>query len=362
MRNGLSRITQLTGSPVRNLTVILMFVIVVGILSVIGYMHAGWNFGDAAYMTILTVFSVGFGEVHPIDTPYLHAVTVATIVLGCSGMIFLTGALVQVFTVIELKQLLGLDRVQSEIDRLQDHVVICGFGRMGSMLAKECKAGGARLVVLEKNDARLAEAQALGYLCHHSDATDEAALRAVGIERARVLATVLPDDAANVFITLSARSLNPTMEIIARGEMPSTERKLLQAGADKVVLPTHIGAERIAEMILFPETQRFIRGSERMQEMEKGLHDLGLEIEVVTAPAGGAMTGQTVAEAEKLGKGHFFIVQLNRQNGEILSRPTSDAVLQPGDGVVIVSRTGKVSIGSMFEAPAERMRAGRSLF
>src|SRR5476649_465852 len=117
---------------------------------------------------------------------------------------------------------------------------------------------------------------------------------AAGIDHARTLATVLSNDAANVFITLSARSLNPVLEIIARGEAPSTESKLIQAGANKVVLPTHIGAERIAEMILFPEITRFVRDSERMQEFEKVLRDLGLELEVLVAQEGSAAVGASI--------------------------------------------------------------------
>ncbi len=139
---------------------------------------------------------------------------------------------------------------------------------------------------------------------------------AAGIARARALATVLPNDSANVFITLSARSLNSTIEIIARGDAVSTERKLIHAGADKVVLPTHIGAERIAEILLFPETSRFIRESERMRELEKQLRNLGLVIEVVVAPENGALTGLTVEEIEFRTYSAFFIVQINRRDGE----------------------------------------------
>ncbi|MEI9965722.1 MAG: NAD(P)-binding protein [Caulobacteraceae bacterium] len=167
------------------------------------------------------------------------------------------------------------------------------------MLAKELSAGGLKLLVLERSDGRLAEVEAAGYLAMHADATDEDSLEAAGITRARCLATVLPDDAANVFITLSARKLNPRLQIIARGEVPSTEGKLVHAGADKVVLPTHIGAERIAELILFPETARFIRGSDDMRTFEKTLRTLGLEMEVVVAAEKSAVVGQTIADLER---------------------------------------------------------------
>ena len=349
---------KLTGSPLRNLTSILVFMVVVVALSTGAYVVAGWSFGDALYMVLLTIYTVGYGEVHAIDTPYLHLVTVGTMVLGCTGMILVTGTLVQVLTFSQISQLLGGNRVKADINRLKDHAIICGFGRIGLMLARDLAAGGVAFVVLERDEARLGEARALGYLCWQGDATDEAALMAVGIDRARVLATVLPDDAANVFITLSARSLNPTLRIIARGEAPSTETKLLQAGAQKVVLPTHIGAERIAELILFPETARFIRDSEKMRDFERVLTEMGMDLEVVVAAPGSAMVGQTIQDLEKRAKGALFVVQINRGGGEVVPRPPGGLTIEAGDGLVVIGRGGGAFTAALAAAP-ERVRAGR---
>ena len=125
----------LMGSPLRNLAAVITFMVALIAVETAGYMAAGWSFTDAFYMVILTVYTVGFQEVRPIDTPVLHALTLSTIVFGCTGMILLTGALVQVFTLGEIRQLLGVDKVTSEIERLKNHVIICGFGRIGVMLA-----------------------------------------------------------------------------------------------------------------------------------------------------------------------------------------------------------------------------------
>jgi Trk K+ transport system NAD-binding subunit len=199
-------------------------------------------------------------------------------------------------------------------------------------------------------------ARSLGYLCVQADATDETALRTAGIDHARTLATVLSNDAANVFITLSARSLNPALEIIARGELPSTESKLLQAGANKVVLPTHIGAERIAEMILYQETARFIRGSDRMKDFEKVLQSLGLDIDVVVAAPKSPVIGMSIEAIEQQANGAFFIVQINRRGGEAITRPDGALIVQESDGLVLVGRGAQArALGSLFEA---RGRAG----
>jgi voltage-gated potassium channel len=347
------------GSPARNLITILGYVGLVIVLATLGYMAAGWSFVDASYMVLLTVFSVGYDEVRPIDTGYLHTITIATIVFGCTGMILLTGALVQFFTVLQLRQILGANRMRARIDKLSGHVVICGFGRIGTMLARDLAEANMPLVVIERSADRLAEIEAAGHLCIGGDATEEEILFAAGIDRAHVLATVLPDDAANVFITLSARNLNPTLEIIARGEAPTTERKLRRAGADHVVLPTHIGAERIARMVLFPKSADL--GSDAALKRARGeLGEMGLDLEIVSARAGSAMCALTVGEAERQAAGAFFTVQIKRGGATIL-RPSPDEKIQVEDEVMVLVRDAGTAARKLFTAKAE-IRAGRNTY
>ncbi|WP_448664347.1 potassium channel family protein [Sphingomonas sp. CJ20] len=348
------------GSPTRNLVSILSFVGVVAVAATIAYMAAGWSFTDASYMVVLTVFSVGYGEVHPIDTTYLHVVTMATMMLGCTGMILFTGALVQFLTVMQIRQIFGGTRMHSRVEKLSNHVIVCGYGRIGVMVAEELGRAGMPLVVLDRNPARLAEAEAAGFLCEPGDATEEEALVSAGIARARVLATVLPDDAANVFITLSARNLNAGLEIIARGEVPATERKLRQAGADHVVLPTHIGAERIARMILYPASNDLIDDA-RLGKARTELGELGLDLEKVRAVKGAAMCGITVAEAERRAAGALFIVQINRGEDGRMVRPAPDERIEPGDEVLIVVRDSSRAAKALFST-REEIRAGRNRF
>lgn len=346
-------------SPARNLAAIVAFVLTVVVLATLGYMAAGWSFADASYMVLLTVYTVGYGEVRPIDTPYLHGVTVATMVFGCTGMILLTGVLVQFFTAMQLRQILGANRMQSRIDKLSGHVIICGFGRIGVTLARDLAAAGMPLVIVDRGAERLAEAEAAGYLCIAGDATEEDVLYGAGIARARVLATVLPDDAANVFITLSARNLSPRLEIIARGEAPTTERKLLRAGANHVVMPTHIGAERIARMILFPASADLSSHAELVR-VQRDLGELGLDLELVPAHAGSAMCNLSVGQAERQAAGAFFVVQIKR-GSEVITRPASDEIIQAGDEVLVLMRDSGVKARQLFTAKVE-IRAGRTRF
>ncbi len=339
-----------------------MIVLAVAVTSICGYVVAGWSWGDAIYMVVLTIFSVGYGEVRPINTPFLHGLTIETMVLGCTGMIVLTGAMVQVFAAAQLRRFLGVDRMQAQIEALTAHVIICGFGRIGIQLAKELHAGRRAFVILERDTDKLAQAQALGYLNIRGDATDEAALRLARIDTARTLCTVLPNDAANVFITLSARSLNPTLEIIARGEAPTTESKLYHAGADKVVLPTHIGAERMAEMILYPATADIVGRSEELTGMKRSLHEYGLELEIVDASDHGPLTGVSVGEAERRSQGAFFVIQIDRANGQSIAHPGEETKIEAEDRITLLVRSSRVSAGAIFAASAAPRRTGRTRY
>ena len=338
---------RLWNSPARNLLTAIGFVVVVGGVAIGGYVHAGWGLADALYMTVLTIFTVGFDEVHPIATAELRVITIGLIVLGCTGMIVVTGTLVQYITFTQIQQALGLRRMSTDISRCRDHVIVCGFGRIGQMLCRELHAGRASFVVLERSEKRFEEARALGYLCLLADATDEDRLREAGIARARTLATVLPDDAANVFITLSARSLSRDLVIIARGEAPSTEMKLRHAGANEVVLPAHIGAERVAELILYPGALTVDRQTPRMRQMEAELRRLGLDFETVVAEAGG-LAGLSVEDAERRGQGGFLVVAIERQGRPDTQRPDPHSRIQAGDGVMIVGRGGRARMMAAF--------------
>jgi Trk K+ transport system NAD-binding subunit len=341
----------LLSSPLRNLLGGLMFVLLVTVLATGAYAACGWPVGDAFFMVITTVFTVGYGEIRPVDTSVLRSITVALIMAGCTGMIFVTGSLVQLITASQFQQLLGTRRMQKDISALSGHVIVCGYGRIGQMLANELKSARMACVVLERDGARVKQAVALGFLAMQADATDEEALREAGVARAKVLATVLPNDAANVFITLSARSLNAGLTIIARGEAPSTEKKLLQAGATRVVLPAHIGAERVAELILYQDMTHLLDGTGAQEDMARDLRRLGLELEVIPAAAGSRCVGLSVAALEAAAAGAFLVVALSRSSGRSVLQPTGDMVIAEGDGVAVVGRPGRAqAVEALFTA------------
>jgi Trk K+ transport system NAD-binding subunit len=314
-------------------------------------MANGWSFGDSLYMVVLTVFTVGFEEVRPVDTVTLRTITIVLIIIGCTGMIYLTGALVQFITYNQLQEILGTTRMNKQIEDLDKHVIICGYGRLGQMLAKELKEGKSEFVVLEPDVNRCKEAKEHGYLYINADATEESSLKTAGIERARALASVVSSDPINVFITLSARGLNKSIQIIARGEEPSTQKKLLQAGANSVVLPTHIGAEQIGSMILFPAIAGMIQSSERRRQMELDLRALGLEIEIVITAEGSVFAGRTVEEIEQRSEHTFFVIAIEKAGSGVAERPRPGTRIYPGDGVTVIGRGDRAGVLSKFSAP-----------
>ena len=225
------------------------------VVATCGYVAAGWEWIDAIYMVTITIFGVGYGEVHPIDEPWLKYFTMAVIFAGCSSLIFVIGGIVQMITEGEVARIMGTRIRSKEIDQLHDHTIICGYGRVGQMLAIELAEQGQQLIVMDLEQKRVEQAINNGFLAMKGDATDDQTLTNAGIFRARTLATVLPQDAANVFITLSARDLCESINIIARAECPSTERKLLRGGANDVVMPAAIGAIRIAQLATQASTE-----------------------------------------------------------------------------------------------------------
>ncbi|WP_078814960.1 potassium channel family protein [Prosthecobacter debontii] len=328
--------------PLTHLIYAILFEAAVMVVFSIGYRVAGWSWGDAIYMVVITDFSVGFGEVRPITEPWLRVWTMALIVLGCTGTIFITGSLVQWLTEAQIHRALGGKRMENEIEKLTGHVIICGYGRIGRMIASQLESGGTPFVIVDQSAERVAEARESGWLTLSGEATDEEVLRMAGVARAKVLATVLPNDAANVFITLSARNMNPQIQIIARGEVPSTERKLLQAGANRVVLPAHIGADRIAHLILHPNARELLGGKTKSSlDFEHHLTELGLDMEEIEIGPNSPWLHRRVEDLEAEAAGRLMALAILRKEGGTDMNPNPTAMLMPGDALVVMRRSGR---------------------
>jgi voltage-gated potassium channel len=310
------------------------------IIAVSGYRIAGWSWMDAIYMVVITIFGVGYGEVRPVLDTGLRLFTMFVIVSGTSSVVYSVGAFLQMVTEGEINRALGARRMTKEIEVLDRHVIICGFGRMGVLLAARMVEAGRSFVIVDRDEERIAEAQALGYLVRLGDATDETLLEAAGIRRATVLTTVLPNDALNVFITLTARNLNPAMMILARGEQASTEKKLLQAGANRVVLPAAIGATRMAHLITHPASLDFLDSSNSLSSLNEILAQVQVELDELPIVAHSELIGASIGAIEVRGRGTFIVVAVRRGNGEMMIHPLPEVTLHGDDTLIVMGRRG----------------------
>ncbi|MEM7474366.1 MAG: TrkA family potassium uptake protein [Planctomycetota bacterium] len=227
--------------------------------------------------------------------------------------------------------------MQKEIDRLENHVVICGFGRMGRTLAEALAKRGRALIVIDHEEARVEAARGYGCLALHGNATEEKILRAPGVQRASTLTTVLSDDVANVFITISARAMNPNLEILARAERTSTVQKLQQVGANEVILPANIGADRLANLILRPSAESLLSEAKLPEGLNLDLASLGLTLDEVEVKQDSCIIGETLAQLKACGEHRFLIVAVRNSEGDVTLHPSETQVLASGDCVILLA-------------------------
>jgi voltage-gated potassium channel len=317
------------------------FIVFAFILSVawIGYLSFDCKPLDALYMVIITVFGIGYGEFCPI-TDSGRAFTMFVIVAGTGSVLFTFGGFIQLMTEGELHRALDQRRKTRDIAGLRDHVVICGYNHIGQVLAKQLKLADRPFVIVEENSQALTLAEEAGYRVCQGLATDEETLLLALVDHAKVLATVLPDDADNLFITLTARGLNRELVILARGDVPSTEKKLRQAGADHVILPATISGMQMANLITQPTAVDFLRQSTERQRLNEMLVHLELQMDEMTVSEGSALDGLTIAEIEVKGKGIFMVIALRRVDGNTVTRPEAGEILRAGDALIVLGQAG----------------------
>jgi voltage-gated potassium channel len=328
-------------SPWRRITIGVTLLTITLFVAVVGYVMMGCAPLDALYMVIITIFGVGYGEFCPISN-LQRIFTIFVIITGSSAAVYTVGGFVQMIIDGELNEALDHRRKAKDLASLSGHTIVCGYGRIGQVLAHKLSDADADFVIVDNSDERLISAEEHGYRVYQGNATNEDILLAAGIERARVLATVLPDDASNVFITLTARGLNPQLEIVARGEMPSTEKKLKLAGADHVVSPASISAMRMANLITHPSTIQFLDQSDQRSRLNELLAQIDVQVDELTIPSQSQLVGKTVGDLEVRGKGTFIVVALRKANGEIVTHPDHDLPLVANDVVIVLGHRGDI--------------------
>jgi len=287
----------------------------------------GWSFFDGLYMTGITLTTVGFGEVHPLSKVG-RAYTLVLLLAGMGVMLYIVTSLARVVVEGEIRQALGKRKLLTRIKKLKGHYIICGFGRIGEIIARQLKEKGIPLVVVENNPDHVSRLEESGYSFVVGDATREEVLQEAGIERASGLVAVVHSDADNVYIVLTARSLKPDLYIVARAEERGAEQKLKRAGADKVESPYEIGGRKMAYAILRPTVTTFIELA-----MAEGV-DLSME-EVAVEPTS-PLIGLALKDSGIRRDLDLIVVAIKRASGEMLYNPAPDTQIQGEDTLVVL--------------------------
>jgi voltage-gated potassium channel len=296
---------------------------------------------DAFYMTLTTITTIGYQELHPLS----HAGRVFNsflILFGVSAMFVSFGAMTQTIIELELQDRYGKRRKKRMIDRLQNHFIVCGFGRVGRNASYEMQRANASFLVLDRDEQRVAKAVSAGMLAVVADATRDDSLREAGVLRANGLIAALPSDAENLFIILSAKTLNPKLTVVTRVSEEEAGEKLRRAGADTVFTPYAMAGRQLADALLRPHVVEFL---------DFARSDMGPRVrtEQVCIAAKTAFAGKTLGDLPELHNSGVIVLAIRKPGGETIFNPPPESGIFPGDYLIVMGeRPGLERLEQLF--------------
>ena len=307
----------------------ILFVVVICILGASGYMVLeGWNAFDATYMTVMTLATVGYGEVHELDQ-IGKLYTILLIVSGVGFFLYVIGSVVQFMVEGQIMALLGRKRLDRQIEHLKNHYIVCGYGRIGKVLCKSLERKPIDLVVIDNDPEVLAAMEERAIFLVSGNATDESVLLKAGIKNAKGLIAVLGTDADNVFLVLTARQLSPDLFIMARASYQENKAKLKTAGADVVESPYEMGAISMAQRIIRPTVTNLLNLAFTDQRKE-------IQMEEIPVGTGSELAGVTLQDSGIRQKYNLIVIAVKKPDGSMLYNPSYDTVFNEGDTVIAV--------------------------
>lgn len=305
------------------------------LLSVAGFHFiAGYPWLEAVWMVVITLATVGFAE-RSDEPPAVQILTIAVILGGVSAFAWFSSSLIQTLLDGDFRKALGARKLNKQLSALQQHVLICGYGRLGQDLAEQLAVRQIPCVAIDREDRSAAISGEEGLLLLQGDATQEEILVRAGIGRARSIVCALPGDADNVFVALTARNLAPGIQIVARAEQPSSCKKLRQAGANKIVMPHHSGAQQMERMISRPTSADLL-------ELLSGSRQDRVELDEFLISGDCPLSGKTLAGCRAE---HYFgllVVGIRLASGELLFHPPAESRLQTGDCLIVMGSLAEI--------------------
>ena len=294
----------------------------------------GWDIFDSLYMTVITITSVGYGEVHEIGKAG-RLFTVFLIIIGIGFVIYVAGAVVRFMLEGQIRTILGRKRLDKKIDQLRNHYIVCGYGRIGRLLCKNIRKKSIDLVVVEKNEELRQVMNEDGVLYVSGNAVDEATLINAGVKHAKSLIAVLGTDTDNVFLALTARQLKPDLYITARASREESKAKLRAAGANKVESPYDIGALSMAQRILRPAVTNFL--DQALDDQRQDIH-----MEEMSVSPSSKLINLMLKDSGIRQNYNLIIIAIKKSDGAMLFNPSFESIIKAGDTLIAVGKTANL--------------------
>jgi len=319
---------------------ILLLIIVIGVTGYI--IIEGANFLDSLYMVIITITTIGYGEVFPLGTGG-EIFTLFIIIAGVGTVGYTLVSAVEFMIENSLSGIMERRKMRKDIESMLGHYILCGYGRVGQHIADDLKDAGAHFVIIERDPAAAERAEALGFPVIRDDATKDECLKEAGIENAKGLVSALSGDAENLYITLTARELCPHLFIVSRCDSEESEPKLRRAGADRVISPHSIGGRRMAAMLLKPTVWDYLDLVTRGQYIEFNIENLEWRIDDVEIQANSYLDGKSIDEAKIYSISGALVLAVKKRGLGFNTKPAKDTRLDPGDFIVAIGTVDQLA-------------------
>ena len=317
------------------LKVALFGLLLIIIVATLGYHFIeGWDFTDSIYTAIVTLSTVGYGDFSP-QTWEGKLFTVILIIFGVGTMFYTVVLLAETMVETRLRALTGRGRLKKMITKMKNHYIICGCGRIGHLICQELKADKIDFVVIDNNPEVIQGIEEEGFVYYRGDATQDKSLINAGIKRAKGIVCVLPTDAENLYVILTAKELNQDIFILSRSEEEESEHRLLRAGADRVMSPYTLGGMRMAMAILRPAMLDFIEITTRRQSLE-------LRMEEMPVCDGSPIIGKSLEESEIRHNYGLIIVAVKKDSGKMIFNPLASYIIEKGDKLIAMGEDENV--------------------